>query len=143
MMELQYNGHAYSKRFSRELITVMCAEANPPCNAFFSIDWRRSSRRQLRVRDKRVGQLLQRCSGRYFWPDGVRFTCHQNNKRRYSHRPFSPLPKTPPPSFRWSDEDTELELYAKEHGYDLEEGEISPGRKSMCDRLENLSVKNK
>ena len=141
MMELQYNGHAYSKRFSRELVSVMCVEANLPYNASSSIDWRRSSRRQLRVRDKRVGQLLQRCSGRYFWPDGVRFTCHQNNKRRFLRRSISPLPKTPPLPLKWSDEDTELELYAKEHGYDLEEGELSPGRHSVCNRLENLSMK--
>ncbi|AJD09271.1 late expression factor 6 [Condylorrhiza vestigialis mutiple nucleopolyhedrovirus] len=140
-MELYYNGHAYSKRFSRELVLFMCVEANLPCNASSSIDWRRSSRRRLRVRDKRVGQLLQRCSGRYFWPDGVRFTCHQNNKRRFSRRSLSPLPQTPPLPFKWSDENTELELYAKEHGYDLEEGELTPDRDSMCDRLENLNVK--
>ncbi|AAC59039.1 unknown [Orgyia pseudotsugata multiple nucleopolyhedrovirus] len=109
MMELQYNGQGYSKRFSRELVALMCA------GAVSGIDWRRSSRRRLRVRDARVFSRLQRCSERYFWPDGTRFWCHARKRRR------SPsLPARRPPTPR---EDA-LEDYAKEYGYDREDGEI-------------------
>jgi hypothetical protein len=129
-MELQYNGHAYSKRFSRELVTVMCAEAIPFCNISASIDWRRSSRRHLRVRDKRVGQLLQRCSGRYFWPDGERFLCRFNNRRSPPRRrtTWSPPRTYTPCAWNKEGDNTELDLYAKTHGYDREEGELSPTR---------------
>lgn len=118
-MELQYNGHAYSKRFTREMIMVMCADARKFYNPAVCIDWRRSSRRCLRVRDARMLELLQSCNRRYFWPDGKMFWCRAR-KRRPSPQQMS----TPHVSVTCEDE---LEHYAKTHGYDYEEdGEILP-----------------
>ncbi|AHD25597.1 lef6 [Choristoneura murinana nucleopolyhedrovirus] len=122
VMELHYNGQMYRKRFSRELIALMCADAAIPCDAEKGINWRQSSRRCLRVRDERVFNRLQRCSERYFWPDGSRFRCRPR-KRRLSPRQetWSPPCASPPRT-----NDTALEDYARVHGYDQEEGELTP-----------------
>ncbi|AGR57002.1 LEF-6 [Choristoneura occidentalis alphabaculovirus] len=121
-MELHYNGQMYSKRFSRELIALMCAAAAFPCDAKRGVNWRRSSRRCLRVRDERVFNRLQRCSERYCWPDGSRFRCRPHKRCPSPRQETWSLPRTSTPRAN----DTELEDYARVYGYDQEEGELTP-----------------
>ncbi|QDL56993.1 LEF-6 [Dione juno nucleopolyhedrovirus] len=147
-MELQYNGHNYSKRFSRQLIALMCAEATTPCDAMAGVDWRRSSRRCLRVRDARVFARLQRCSERYFWPDGVRFWCRARQRqqspiRRRRRRQQSPTRRRQrvallSPTAR--ENDASLDDYAKMHGYDQEDGKLTPLSPLFSHSLDNIYV---
>ncbi|AGR57149.1 LEF-6 [Choristoneura rosaceana nucleopolyhedrovirus] len=121
-MELLYNGQMYSKRFSRELITLMCADAPTFCDATTGVNWRQSSRRCLRVRDACVFKRLQRCSERYFWPDGSRFWCRPR-KRCLSLRRAT---KSPTRTLTSRMDDAALDDYAKVYGYDQEDGELTP-----------------
>ncbi|AAK85596.1 LEF-6 [Epiphyas postvittana nucleopolyhedrovirus] len=127
-MDLYYNGHTYNKRYTRHFVALMCADVFPHCDTVMGIDWRRSSRRRLRVHSRRVYDRLLHCSDRYFWPNGERFVCWPSrlptHRRRMSHSPirrrrvsYSP-PNTPCVA------DADIESYAKSHGYDREEGEI-------------------
>ncbi|BAE72404.1 LEF6 [Hyphantria cunea nucleopolyhedrovirus] len=134
MMELQYNGQAYKKRFVREFIALMCANAKTPCCAAAGINWRRSSRTCLRVHNARVFERLRHCSERYFWPDGNRFWCQPHRR----HRPrrcatWSPHRASEP---RTLDDDA-LDDYAKTYGYDQEDGELTP----LHQNINNLNVK--
>lgn len=115
-MELEYNGHSYSKRFARHFVAVMCEDGR--CDPA-GVDWRRSSRRTLRVRDFRVYHRLLRCSERYAWPRKTPFWCRP--RRAPARRPRQ--------------DDAAIEDYARAYGYDREDGEVSPEQQpdSSCE----------
>nr|AFS51998.1 late expression factor-6 [Dendrolimus kikuchii nucleopolyhedrovirus] len=88
-----YNGYHVEKRFSREFLTfiyrslmVRLKKTQLPLDLKDSIDWYRSTRKQLYVLNKHVYTHLLQCSHRYYWPDGKRFVCRQYND--ISRRPI-------------------------------------------------------
>lgn len=92
---LFYNGYNIEKKFSKEYLNHIYYDQIARCfhekNVLIpdlkaSIDWDRSTRKQLHVLNKEVYKRLLQCEGRYYWPNGYRFLCRPYKTRRQGYR---------------------------------------------------------
>ncbi|USC25880.1 lef-6 [Palpita vitrealis nucleopolyhedrovirus] len=67
MFNVYYNGYYVEKKFSKEFLIHIVPELKN------CVDWTGSTRKCLRVLDKRVYKQLLQCDKQYYWPDGLKF----------------------------------------------------------------------
>ncbi|AGA16182.1 lef-6 protein [Thysanoplusia orichalcea nucleopolyhedrovirus] len=154
-----YNGYYVEKKFSKEFLIHIAPDLKN------NVDWNGSTRKHLRVLDKRAYKQLLSCDRQYFWPNGTKFVSRPYNRPNRTHsaplkradsthrlksqvvdkrprRSDSPYHRkddgyvlASSPIPR-SDWNEELKLYAETHGYD---DELEEGEIEERDSLESLN----
>lgn len=161
VFDVYYNGYYVEKKFSKEFLIHIAPDLKN------SVDWNGSTRKLLRVLNKRAYRQVLQCNGRYYWPDGTKFVSHVYNRSIRTHsatvkrtdsshrlksqvvdkRPRrsldSPrldgyvLASSPIPHTDWNEE---LKLYAQSHGYDDDDDDdLEDGEIDERDSLKSLN----